>query len=88
MVTRMKVVVEIADELLAAAERAAAEDDSTVQALIDDGLRRVLNGRRGGKPFKLRDGRFRGGGMRPEYEGDRDKLLEEIYDSGPYIGGA
>ena len=76
----MKVEFEIADALFAEAEQAAAEDGTTVDSLVDAGLRAVLDGHRERKPFKLRDGRFRGGGIRPEYEGNWDKILDEIYD--------
>jgi Arc/MetJ family transcription regulator len=80
MVDHMKVTVEIPDALLADVTQAAAEDNSTVHALVEDGLRRVLAERRERKLFKLRDGRFRGGGIRPEYDGNWDKIRAAIYE--------
>jgi hypothetical protein len=76
----MKTTIEIADSLLARAKQAAAEDNTTIRALVEDGLRKVLDERSERKPFKLRDGSFRGGGMRPEYEGNWDKILDAIYE--------
>lgn len=50
MVTRMEVDIEIDDELHAAAEQAAGEDGTTISALAEDGLRKVLDERRGRQP--------------------------------------
>jgi Arc/MetJ family transcription regulator len=76
----MKTTIEIADALLARAKQAAIEENTTVRALVEDGLRKVLDERRQRKPFKLRDGSFRGSGMRPEYEGNWDKIRDAIYE--------
>jgi hypothetical protein len=83
MVTRMTVEIEIADALLAEATRVAAEEDTTIEALVEDGLRSVLDARQERKPFKLRDGSFRGQGrgLKPEFENaDWDKMRGAIYE--------
>jgi hypothetical protein len=64
----MKTTVEISDALLAAARKLAAKNGTTVRALIEEGLRRVVQAR-GAKPFKLRDGSWGSGGLRPELRG-------------------
>jgi putative antitoxin of VapBC-like toxin-antitoxin system len=61
----MKTTVEISDALLTAARKLAAKNGTTVRALIEEGLRRVVQAR-GAKPFKLRDGSWGSGGLRPE----------------------
>lgn len=80
-VSAMKTTIEIADALLAEAKQVALDEQTTIRALVEEGLRRVLDERRVRAPFQLRDGSYRGGGrgLRPEYEGNWDKMLEAIY---------
>jgi hypothetical protein len=60
----MKTTVEIADELLGAARTAAAQERTTLRALIEEGLRAVLQRRRQRrKAFRLRDASFHGDGV-------------------------
>lgn len=69
MGTHMKTTVEIASPLLAQAKRVAARDGTTLRALIEEGLRRVLEEQRSTPPrFVLRDGSVGGGGMDPDVE--------------------
>lgn len=66
----MKTTVEITDSVLRAAKEAAHEDDTTLRALIESGLRLVLEQREQEKqaqPFRLRDGSVGGDGLRPEW---------------------
>jgi hypothetical protein len=62
----MKTTVEIPNSLLEQAKRLASKEHTTVKALIEEGLRRVMTERRSGKPFKLRKVSFKGFGLRPE----------------------
>ena len=63
----MKTTLEIADPLLDQARRIAARDGETLRSLVEQGLRKVVAERSAkGKPFKLRDGSFKGNGLRPE----------------------
>lgn len=65
----MKTTVEIADGLLAEAKRAAERQGTTLRALIEDGLRRVLRDRGRASPFRLRRATFRGRGVSPDLQG-------------------
>jgi len=64
----MKTTVEISDALLAAARRLAAKNGTTVRALIEEGLRRVVEAR-STRRFKLQDRSWGSGGLRPELRG-------------------
>jgi hypothetical protein len=58
----MKTSVEISDELLKSATQFARQNQTTINALIEDGLRRVLSDQRieNRTAFKLKDASVRG----------------------------
>jgi hypothetical protein len=78
----MKTTVDIPGPLLAEARRAADREGTTLKALVEAGLRRVLADRRGSAtPFQLRDARFRGEGLQPGVvSGDLQAIREAIYE--------
>ena len=59
----MKTTVEIPGQLLRDAKRLALREKTTVRALIERGLRTVVEGRRLAEPFKMRDAAFEGDGL-------------------------
>ena len=59
MVTHMKTTIEIADAILERAKRAAAREKTTMRALVEEGLRRVLDDPRRAGGFRLRTASFR-----------------------------
>lgn len=62
--------LEIAESLLREAKAVASQENTTLRALIDEGLRCVLASRRR-EPFKLRKASIRGKGLQPGVvEGD------------------
>ena len=65
----MKTTVEIPDSLLQQARRLAAQENTTVKAFVQEGLRRLLAERKAGKPFKLRKVSSRGNGLQPQMAG-------------------
>lgn len=81
MVSSMKTTIDIADGLLAEAKQVAAQRHTTVRALVEDGLRRVLHDEtQSATPFKLRDASVGGGGLRPELQHiGHDQWLAEVY---------
>jgi len=77
----MKTTVEIADPLLAAAKRTAAARGTTVRALIEAGLRRILDEQDQDLAFRLRDVSFGGEGLSPEFEGAGwERIRDAIYE--------
>jgi hypothetical protein len=78
----MKTTIDIADPILRAAKKVAERDGTTLRALVEQGLRRVVTERKKQTGFKLRDASFKGGtGLTPEMQGaDWDKFLEVIYE--------
>ena len=81
MGAHMKTTVELSPTLLAEAKALAEREKTTLRALIEQGLRQVLDGKRERKPFKLRDLSVKGGGLTPEFEakGGMAKLREAAY---------
>ncbi len=83
MVTHMKTTIEISDALFRAAKRQAEQEGSTLRALVEEGLRRVLNENdaRARKRFLLRRVSFRGQGPSPAVEeGSWEKVRDAIYE--------
>ena len=62
----MKTTVEIPDALLAEARKLAAREGTTVRALIEQGLRRVIGERKRAGPFRLRQATFKGDGLQSD----------------------
>jgi hypothetical protein len=65
----MKTTVEISDALLEEAKKLAARQGTTVRALIEEGLRRVVAERRRPGAFRLRKATFKGNGLQPQAVG-------------------
>jgi len=81
MVTRIKTTIDISDSLLAEAKRTAAEDGTTLRALVESGLRRELDERASPHPFRLRLVTVDGNGMRPEFrDGGWEAIRDAIYE--------
>ncbi|HVL55180.1 MAG TPA: type II toxin-antitoxin system VapB family antitoxin [Burkholderiaceae bacterium] len=77
----MKTTIDIADPLLAQARRVAAQEGTTVKALVETGLRRVLEERERQAEFRLRRASFKGRGLQPSAEGlSWDRLREMAYE--------
>lgn len=81
MVRCMKTTVEISDSLLEAARGEARRTRTTVRALIELGLRRVLDERRSAKPFRLRRATYQGMGLQPPLtDADWDAIRQRAYE--------
>ena len=77
----MKTTVDIPDSLLEETKRVAARDKTTVRALIEHGLRRVLAERKRVQDFHLRNASFKGQGLQPHLEGGTwDQIRDLAYE--------
>ena len=77
----MKTTVEISDELAYEAREVAARDATTLRALIEAGLRKVLRDRRKRTRFRLRDASFRGCGLQADFQGAGwDRIRDAAYE--------
>jgi len=63
----MKTTGEISDELLKEARKVAAREGTTVRAMVEQGLRQVLEQRKAAKAFRLRKASFKGNGSSPRF---------------------
>lgn len=75
----MKTTVDITDSLLEAARREAQSEGTTLRALIEEGLRKVLAERREPAAFRLRRATFRGEGVDPSI-GGWDDIRRRSYE--------
>jgi hypothetical protein len=81
MVTHMKTTIEVADALLERAKALASREGTTVRALVEDGLRLVLRGRREANPFRLKDASVDGMGLQPEFQdAGWERIRAAIYE--------
>lgn len=74
----MKTTIEIADPLLQAARKVARREGTTVRALVEQGLRKVLAEQRQARPFQLRDASVGGRGLLPGAEGLSWEALRDL----------
>ncbi len=81
MASHMKTTIQIADSLLQQARRVAQQENTTLKALVEQGLRRTLAERstRGG--FRLRKATFKGKGLQRPFAGASwDEIREASYE--------
>lgn len=77
----MKTTVEIPNLLLDEARRLAAREGTTLRALVEEGLRRIVAERKRTGPFRLRRATFKGDGLQPGVAGTSwDRLREMAYE--------
>ncbi len=77
----MKTTIEIPDSLLTEARRVAAREGTTVRALVEQGLRRVIAERKRSGGFRLRKATFKGDGLRPGVDtGSWERIREMVYE--------
>lgn len=65
----MKTTIDVSEPLLNEAKRRARAEGTTLRALVEEGLRRVLEVRASGDTFRLRDASVDGSGLQPEFRG-------------------
>lgn len=76
----MKTTIDLTDALFREAKRTAAERGTTLRALVEEGLRHVIDQAKPKKRFVLRDVSVGGHGLQPgQREGDWDQVRSLIY---------
>lgn len=78
MVSHMKTTVQIPDSLFEEARKLAHRERTTLKALIQDGLRRVIAERKKRSRFKLRKASFKGTGLQPQLAGASWEKIREL----------
>jgi hypothetical protein len=73
----MKTTVHIPDSLLEEARKIASQEQTTIKALIEEGLRRTIDDRKHKRAFRLRKATFKGNGLQPDVA---DASWEKIRD--------
>ncbi len=66
---RMKTTVDIPNSWLEQTKRLALREHTTVRALMEEGLRKIVAERKRAKAFRLRKASFRGKGLQPQMAG-------------------
>lgn len=81
MGTHMKTTIEIADALFERARAVVDREGTTMRALVEEGLRRVLDDKGAAHAFKLRDARVKGRGLTAEFAaGGWERIRRAIYE--------
>ena len=81
MVIHMKSTVQIPDSIFEEARKLAHRERTTLKALIQEGLRRIISERKQRGRFKLRKATFKGTGLQPHLTGASwDKIRELSYE--------
>jgi hypothetical protein len=78
----MKTTLDITDSLLSEARKVARREGTTLRALVEQGLLRILSEKKKPKPaFRLRDASVDGKGLRPELrDAGWDRIRDLIYE--------
>ncbi len=74
----MKTTLDISDPLLSEARRLAAREGTTLRALVEQGLRRIVADKKQSSEFRLRKASYGGNGLRPEVQDVGWERLRDI----------
>jgi len=77
-VASMKTTIRISDSLFKEARRIAARDRTTLKALVEEGLRRVIEERTRPSTFRLKKASFKGQGLHPDVAGASWETIRDI----------
>ena len=82
MGTHMKTTIEIPDSLFQEARRLAQKENTTLKALVEQGLRRAVAERKTHGEFHLRDASFKGRGLHPDLAGASWEQIRDLIYKG------
>ena len=78
MASHMKTTIQIPDSLAEEARRVAHREHTTLKALIEQGLRRILAERKRRSGFCLRKATFKGRGLQPHVAGASWEQIRDL----------
>lgn len=77
----MKTTLDISDPLLREARKVAARENTTLRALVEQGLRHVVAAKKNDRSFRLRKASFKGEGLHPDVaDAGWDRIRDLIYE--------
>jgi hypothetical protein len=77
MVDHMKTTIQIPDGLFEEARKLAHRERTTLKALVQEGLRRIISERKRRSRFRLRKATFKGRGLQPHLAGASWEQIRE-----------
>ncbi len=81
MANHMKTTVQIPDSLFEEVRALAHREQTTMKALIQEGLRRIISERKRRNRFRLRKATFKGQGLHPDLkEASWEQIREKSYE--------
>jgi len=77
----MKTTIDIPDGLFSEVRKLASREGTTLKAVVEEGIRRILSERKRGKRFHLRKATFKGEGLQPQLAGfSWERIREMAYE--------
>jgi len=81
MVNRMKTTIHIPNSLFEEARKLAHQEHTTLKALVEEGLRRIISERQRSGRFQLRKATYKGRGLQPHLaDAPWEKIRELSYE--------
>jgi hypothetical protein len=81
MLRYMKTTIQIPDSLYEEVRKLAHREQTTMKAIVEEGLRRTLSERQRRGRFRLRKATFKGNGLQPHLAGTSwDQILQLSYE--------
>ena len=78
MVNHMKTTVQIPDSLFEEARKLAHREQTTLKALVEEGLRRIISEHKRRGHFRVRKATFKGNGLQPHLAGTSWEHIREL----------
>lgn len=74
----MKTTIQIPDSLFEEARKLAHQEQTTLKALVEQGLRRIIQDRKQRGEFHLRKATFKGSGLQPPLVGSTWEQIRQL----------
>jgi hypothetical protein len=74
----MKTTIDIPDALFSELRKLASREGTTLKAVVEEGIRRILLERKRGRRFRLRKATFKGDGLQPQVAGSSWERIRDM----------